>query len=229
MACYYNNSCRNGSRCGCGNSCERRRRPCPPPPYPPYPGPGPGPAPGPGPFPPPPGPGPFPPPPGPGPFPPPPGPGPFPPPPGPFPPTTACGIRIGTTTTLPAGSSATVTNVGTPCNAILNFGIPAGASGSGGTPTVGATGPTGAGVSLVVGSTVTLPAGSSAYVTDVTTVINPYLTQHTLTFGIPGSSSGTAVTSSQAQLLDVAPDIATAWTTAPLATTPVDLLFTDGT
>ena len=38
-------------------------------------------------------------------------------------------ISIGTVTTLPYGSSATVTNVGTAQNAILNFGIPMGAPG----------------------------------------------------------------------------------------------------
>ena len=38
-------------------------------------------------------------------------------------------VSIGTTTTLPAGSSATVTNSGTPNAAVLNFGIPQGAQG----------------------------------------------------------------------------------------------------
>jgi len=41
-------------------------------------------------------------------------------------------ITIGTTTTLPAGSQATVDNVGTPQDAILNFGIPQGMDGQGG-------------------------------------------------------------------------------------------------
>lgn len=40
-------------------------------------------------------------------------------------------ITIGTTTTLSAGSSATVTNSGSASAAILNFGIPMGATGSG--------------------------------------------------------------------------------------------------
>lgn len=43
-------------------------------------------------------------------------------------------VQVGTTTTLPAGSPATVTNTGTGCNAILNFGIPKGETGSGGEP-----------------------------------------------------------------------------------------------
>lgn len=38
-------------------------------------------------------------------------------------------ITVGTTSTLPAGSSAYVTNSGTPENAVLNFGIPAGNDG----------------------------------------------------------------------------------------------------
>lgn len=44
----------------------------------------------------------------------------------------AATIAVGTTTTLSAGSSATVTNVGTSNAAVFNFGIPKGADGSGG-------------------------------------------------------------------------------------------------
>lgn len=47
----------------------------------------------------------------------------------------AATITVGTTTTLPAGSSATVTNVGTASEAVFNFGIPKGDPGQ--TPTVG--------------------------------------------------------------------------------------------
>lgn len=46
-------------------------------------------------------------------------------------PGQAATITIGTTTTLPAGSSATVTNTGTPSAAVFNFGIPKGADGTG--------------------------------------------------------------------------------------------------
>lgn len=42
-------------------------------------------------------------------------------------------ITVGTVTTLPAGSNATVTNVGTSTDPIFNFGIPQGAQGSAGT------------------------------------------------------------------------------------------------
>ncbi len=41
-------------------------------------------------------------------------------------------VSVGTTSTLPAGSSATVTNTGTGTDPILNFGIPAGATGANG-------------------------------------------------------------------------------------------------
>lgn len=50
-------------------------------------------------------------------------------------PGQAATISIGTTTTLPAGSQATVTNSGTATNAIINFGIPRGADGTGGATT----------------------------------------------------------------------------------------------
>lgn len=46
-------------------------------------------------------------------------------------PGQAATITIGTTTTLPAGSSATVTNSGTASAAVFNFGIPKGADGTG--------------------------------------------------------------------------------------------------
>ena len=44
----------------------------------------------------------------------------------------AATIAVGTTTTLPAGSNATVENVGTSTAAVFNFGIPRGSSGGGG-------------------------------------------------------------------------------------------------
>lgn len=46
-------------------------------------------------------------------------------------PGDAATITVGTVTTLPAGSSATVTNSGTSSAAVFNFGIPKGADGSG--------------------------------------------------------------------------------------------------
>lgn len=50
-------------------------------------------------------------------------------------------ISVGTTTTLPQGEDATVTNSGDNVNAVFNFGIPRGPKGDQGTP--GATGPQG--------------------------------------------------------------------------------------
>lgn len=47
-------------------------------------------------------------------------------------PGTAATIEVGTTTTLAAGSLATVVNVGTSLDAIFDFGIPKGANGTGG-------------------------------------------------------------------------------------------------
>jgi len=44
---------------------------------------------------------------------------------------TAATVAVGTVTTLSAGSSATVTNGGSSAAATLNFGIPAGATGTG--------------------------------------------------------------------------------------------------
>lgn len=41
-------------------------------------------------------------------------------------------VAVGTTTTLPAGSNATVTNVGVPSAAVFNFGIPKGDTGAAG-------------------------------------------------------------------------------------------------
>lgn len=46
-------------------------------------------------------------------------------------PGASASITIGTVTTLSAGSAATVTNTGTAQNAVLNFGIPMGETGSG--------------------------------------------------------------------------------------------------
>lgn len=44
---------------------------------------------------------------------------------------TSATVSVGTTTTLPAGSQATVTNTGTPSAAIFNFGIPQGGASGG--------------------------------------------------------------------------------------------------
>lgn len=86
-------------------------------------------------------------------------------------------VAVGTTTTLPAGSSATVTNTGTASAAVFNFGIPKGDKGDNGDP--------GAAAIVSVGSTSTLPAGSSA------TVINSGTSSAAVfDFGIPKGDTG---------------------------------------
>ena len=49
-------------------------------------------------------------------------------------------VAVGTVTTLPAGSQATVTNSGTTQQAILNFGVPQGVAGTSGTSGTTSTG-----------------------------------------------------------------------------------------
>jgi len=86
-------------------------------------------------------------------------------------------IAVGTTTTLPAGSSATVTDSGTPSAAILNFGIPKGDKGDTGNP--------GSAATIAVGSTTTLAPGSSATVTNSGTS-----SAAVFDFGIPEGDKG---------------------------------------
>lgn len=62
----------------------------------------------------------------------------------PGPPGAGATVNVGTVNTTAPGTPATVTNVGTPTNAILNFTIPRGAP--------GADGDTGTGLTLAVGS-----------------------------------------------------------------------------
>jgi hypothetical protein len=70
----------------------------------------------------------------------------------------AATIAAGTTTTLSAGSSATVTNSGTSSAAVFNFGIPTGPTGAAGTS-----------ATVAVGTTTTGAPGSSATVTNAGT------------------------------------------------------------
>lgn len=92
-------------------------------------------------------------------------------------PGEAATVTAGTTTTLPAGSDATVQNVGSTSAAIFNFGIPKGDKGD--------TGETGAAATISVGSTSTLPAGSSATVTNSGTS-----SAAVFDFGIPKGDKG---------------------------------------
>ena len=86
----------------------------------------------------------------------------------------AATIKVGTTTTLAAGQSATVSNVGTEQDAVFNFGIPKGANGSA--------------ASVKIGTVTTLPAGQMATVQNSGTTTNAVLN-----FGIPKGQDGDGV------------------------------------
>lgn len=121
---------------------------------------------------------------------------------------SAATIAVGTTTTSPAGGSASVTNVGTSAAAIFNFTIPTGPTGPTGTtgpagapgPTgpastvpgpigpagpTGLTGPTGSAATIAVGTTTTGPAGGPASVTN-----SGSPTAATFNFTIPTGPTG---------------------------------------
>ena len=119
-------------------------------------------------------------------------------------------LTIGTITQLPTGSAPTITNAGSPENAVLNFGIPLGAQGPAGTLAIGAvqtvagnqnasvsnvgttqnavlnfTLPRGLSSTIAVGTVYTLPAGSQPVVANVGTQENAILN-----FGIPLQAEG---------------------------------------
>ena len=76
-------------------------------------------------------------------------------------------INIGTVTTLDAGSPATVTNVGSDSNVILDFGIPIGSQGEAGEAGAdGADGTDGITPTVTIGSTTTVSYDSPASVTN---------------------------------------------------------------
>lgn len=106
----------------------------------------------------------------------------------------AATISVGTTSTLPAGSSATVTNSGTSSAAVFNFGIPKGDTGDTGPAGAdGHDGADGAAATIAVGTTTTLPAGSSATVTNSGTS-----SAAVFNFGIPQGNDGATSTTSGA-------------------------------
>ena len=89
-------------------------------------------------------------------------------------------ITIGTTTTLPAGSSATVTNSGTSTDPIFNFGIPKGDT--------GATGATGKGIASIT------KTGTSGLVDTYTiTYTDGTTSTYQVTNGADGSGSVSSV------------------------------------
>ena len=116
-------------------------------------------------------------------------------------------ISVGTVTTLPAGSNATVVNSGSSLDAVLDFGIPQGVKGDTGETgpagpagpqgiqgepgpagpqgIQGETGPAGTSATIAVGTVTTLPAGSNATVTNSGTSASAVFD-----FGIPQGATG---------------------------------------
>ena len=94
----------------------------------------------------------------------------------------AATVQVGTTTTLPAGSQATVTNSGTNQAAVLNFGIPKGQDGADGQA-----------ATIAVGEVTTGAAGSQASVTNSGTE-NAAVLDFTIPQGADGASGVTDVT-----------------------------------
>ena len=98
---------------------------------------------------------------------------------------TAATVQVGTTTTGAPGTNASVTNTGTESNAVLNFVIPAGATGANGAD--GATGADGTAATVQVGTTTTGAPGTNASVTNTGTESNAVLN-----FVIPAGATGAA-------------------------------------
>lgn len=94
----------------------------------------------------------------------------------------AATVQVGTTTTLPAGSQATVNNSGTSEAAVLNFGIPTGQPGADGQA-----------ATIAVGEVTTGAAGSQASVTNSGTE-NAAVFDFTIPQGADGASGVTDVT-----------------------------------
>ena len=95
----------------------------------------------------------------------------------------AATVQVGTTTTGAPGTNASVTNAGTESNAMLNFVIPAGATGANGAD--GATGADGTAATVQVGTTTTGAPGTNASVTNTGTESNAVLN-----FVIPAGTTG---------------------------------------
>lgn len=107
-------------------------------------------------------------------------------------------VSVGTTTTGAAGSSASVSNSGTPLDAVLNFTIPR-----------GDTGATGAAATIAAGTTTTTAPGTSATVTNVGTSGAAIFD-----FGIPrGAGVNAGGTAGQFLTKASSTDYDTTWTT----------------
>lgn len=101
-------------------------------------------------------------------------------------PGAAATVAVGSTLTGSPGTPAAVTNSGTSSAAVFNFTIPQGQQGPvGDRGPQGIQGPSGAAANIVVGTTTTLPAGSSASVTNSGTTSNAIFN-----FAIPQGAAG---------------------------------------
>lgn len=99
-------------------------------------------------------------------------------------------VNVGEVTTLNAGQPATVTNVGSDTNVILNFGIPQGPQGvQGKSGQDGSDGTDGVSPTVTVGSTYTIPSDQPASVENVGTATDLIL-NFSIPQGVPGDTTG---------------------------------------
>lgn len=102
---------------------------------------------------------------------------------------SAGSVTIGTTTTRSAGGNASVTNSGTSSEAVLNFNIPKGVSGTTGIQgpqgQTGATGAVGDNATIAIGTISTLAENTNATVVNIGTD-----TAAVLNFGLPMGQTG---------------------------------------
>ena len=111
---------------------------------------------------------------------------------------TSATIAAGTATSLPSGSTPTVTNTGTSSAAVFNFGIPKGDKGDkGDTGATGATGSPGEAATISVGTTSTGLPGTNASVTNTGTSSAAVL-NFTIPKGEKGDKGDTGSTGSAA-------------------------------
>lgn len=112
---------------------------------------------------------------------------------------TAATIAAGTATSLPSGSTPTVTNTGTSSAAVFNFGIPKGDKGDkGDTGATGAAGSPGEAATISVGTTSTGLPGTNASVTNTGTS-----SAAVLNFTIPKGAKGDQGNPGTAATVDV--------------------------
>lgn len=118
----------------------------------------------------------------------------------------AATISVGTVSSLPPGSTPTVTNTGSSSAAVFAFGIPSGATGSSGS--TGATGSAGTAATIAVGTTTTGASGSSASVTN-----SGSSSAAVFNFTIPGTTAIRTATKAIASIALGATDVTVTWGT----------------